>query len=120
MKRFRIFDLLFIIFLILASLSPLIFVNSDNRHKRLKIIIENSDFYFPLTETKIINLRKYGKNMLVQIGNNQAHILESDCRNKICIRAGWIKNCGESAVCLPNKVAIQIDCEKNYIDAYSR
>lgn len=35
-------------------------------------------------------------------------IVDADCPDKICIKEGFISNPGETAVCLPHKVMIEI------------
>ncbi|MBI4712834.1 MAG: NusG domain II-containing protein [Planctomycetes bacterium] len=36
------------------------------------------------------------------------HILHSDCPAQVCVHTGWIKNIGETIICLPNKVLLEI------------
>ncbi len=45
----------------------------------------------------------------VKIENGKAYMLDSDCKNKICINTGKISNSGESVICLPNKVIIEVE-----------
>ncbi|UOD34247.1 NusG domain II-containing protein [Deferribacteraceae bacterium V6Fe1] len=71
-------------------------------------------------ENKIIDLREYGKNVILEITDGKARFVESDCKDKICIKTGYIEMCGEVAVCLPNKVAIEIKCVENEFDAISQ
>ena len=39
--------------------------------------------------------------------------IESDCPGKECIHAGWLKNPGSSAACLPNHVSVTIEGTAN-------
>lgn len=45
---------------------------------------------------------------VVEIGPEGARILESPCRDKICIRPAPINNPGQTVVCLPNRVSVEI------------
>lgn len=45
----------------------------------------------------------------VKIKDGKAYMKSSSCKNKICINTGKISNSGESVVCLPNKVIIEIE-----------
>ncbi len=45
----------------------------------------------------------------VKIKDGKAYMESSSCKNKICINTGKISNSGESVVCLPNKVIIEIE-----------
>ncbi len=40
-------------------------------------------------------------------------ILEADCPDKVCIKDGMIIKPGQSLVCLPNKVVVEIKGVKN-------
>ncbi|MBC8183577.1 NusG domain II-containing protein [candidate division KSB1 bacterium] len=48
----------------------------------------------------------------IQIKDNKVCVTHSDCPEKICVRTGWISNVGQIIVCVPNKVVIKIDGEK--------
>ncbi len=44
---------------------------------------------------------------------NRICFLESDCPDKICVKTGWLSHSGEIAVCLPNKIIIKLEQDKN-------
>ena len=72
-------------------------------------------------ENKVIDLKKeYGKNVVIKTKKGKAKIIESDCPLKICVKSGWISKCGDFAICVPNKVAIFMDCEQKEYDAISK
>ena len=48
-----------------------------------------------------------GSNTLV-IQNGQASITEADCPDKLCVNQGEIHRSGETIVCLPHRVVIEI------------
>lgn len=48
-----------------------------------------------------------GKNKLV-IENGCAFVNEADCPDRICVKQGRIDETGESIICLPHKVIIEI------------
>ena len=58
---------------------------------------------------------KYGYN-IIEIKDQSIGIIDADCRDKICIKSGFISNPGQISVCLPHKLMIEIksnDTEKN-------
>lgn len=65
----------------------------------------------PLSENKgeeIIKLEtKYGTN-IIKINNNKIGIIEADCPDQVCMNPEYIEKPGESLVCLPHKVMIEI------------
>lgn len=51
-----------------------------------------------------------GTNILV-IKDGEAYISEASCPDKLCMNMGKIKKGGQSIICLPNKVVIEIESE---------
>lgn len=57
----------------------------------------------------------------VEIRDGRARISDSDCRHRRCVRMGWVKQPGEIAVCLPNRVVVEIADEHGEgVDAITR
>jgi hypothetical protein len=46
--------------------------------------------------------------MLIQIKEGRIRVKESDCPRQICVNTGWIQYPGESVVCVPYKVLIEV------------
>jgi hypothetical protein len=44
----------------------------------------------------------------IAVRNGAVGFISSDCPDKICIHAGFLSIPGQIAVCLPNKVAVQV------------
>lgn len=118
MKSIKPFDIVVILFIFVITIY---FMRTENEAiKKGYIIIDEKKYPLNLDQNGIIDLKIYGKNMKVEVKDKKARISESDCRDKICIHMGYIKDCGDSAICLPNKTAIVIECEKNRYDGISR
>lgn len=49
-----------------------------------------------------------GKNILI-IKDGKVEMKEADCPDKYCVKQGKIKNVGETIVCLPHKVVVEIE-----------
>lgn len=62
-----------------------------------------------------------GVNILV-IEDGKAFLSEADCPDLLCVKQGSISKVGESIICLPHKVVIEItgEGEKTQIDAVSQ
>jgi hypothetical protein len=48
----------------------------------------------------------------IEVYNGRARMLESTCRDKICVGTGWIDAPGKNIVCLPNRVVVTITGER--------
>lgn len=46
--------------------------------------------------------------MHIEVRNGGIRILDSDCPQRICVKAGYIQYSGQTIVCLPNKILIEI------------
>ena len=49
----------------------------------------------------------YGKNVLV-IKNGEAYISEADCPDKICVKHKAVSKSGETIICLPHKLVVEV------------
>ena len=67
---------------------------------------------FPLSKDTTHPIKSdEGENTLV-VENGFAHIESASCPDKICVHHKKIQNVGETIVCLPNKVVVEIREEK--------
>ena len=53
----------------------------------------------------------------IQVRDGRARFVDSPCPNKLCVHTGWLKQGGEVAICLPNKVSLQILASDPRFDA---
>jgi len=47
--------------------------------------------------------------MIVEVKEGRIRVKESDCPRRICLHTGWIQHPGETIVCVPNKIVIEIE-----------
>ena len=47
----------------------------------------------------------------------RVRFVDSPCPNKQCVHTGWLNQGGEVAVCLPNKVSVQVLADDPRFDA---
>lgn len=65
-------------------------------------------------EYKTLNLESEEKNeitvngVLIVYGGGEIYIKESTCRDRVCVNAGHLAKKGQSAVCVPNRVSVEI------------
>jgi len=56
----------------------------------------------PASEAMTVN------GVAIEIDGDRARVVESPCRDKLCVRAGWLERPGDVAVCLPQRVILEI------------
>lgn len=49
----------------------------------------------------------FGYN-LIEIGNEKVRVIDADCPDKLDVKKGWIETTGDTIVCLPNKMVVEI------------
>lgn len=54
-----------------------------------------------------------GGHNLVVVRNQEIGITEADCPDKICVQEGFIARPGESVVCLPHKLMVEVKAANN-------
>ena len=47
--------------------------------------------------------------MVVEVKEGRIRVKESDCPRRICLHTAWIQHPGETIVCVPNKIVIEIE-----------
>lgn len=64
---------------------------------------------YSLSENQTVTIQgaENGKNILT-IQDGKAWMREADCPDLVCVKKGKIYRVGESIICLPNKVVIEI------------
>ena len=73
--------------------------------KNVVIKQDNKVLYeLSLYENKIIEL----EGNTIEIKNGKADVTKATCKNQICVRHKKIENKGESIVCIPNGVIVEI------------
>ena len=117
MKRFVGKNDLIMIGMLLACSAVMVAVLFFTKTKGANVVVSIDSvktYSFPLNEDLEYEIEGYngGKNMLV-IEGGEAFLKDASCPDHLCIHMGKIKNVGQSIICLPNRVVIEIEDEKN-------
>lgn len=75
----------------------------------LKILVDGKEKYTFKTSQNIQKtlIGQYGENT-VKIKDGEVWISDADCKDKICVGHKKISNVGETIVCLPHKLVLEI------------
>lgn len=112
MKKFNLRDIIFLGALILIIAMGFIFLTPRDNGKFVTVtafgnIIEK----YPLESNINTDIKtEHGVNRLV-IENGEAYISYADCKNNICVKTAPITKTGESIVCLPHSLIVEITKE---------
>ncbi len=62
-----------------------------------------------------------GGKMHIEVRDGSLRIADSNCPGQCCVRGGWINKSGQSLVCAPNRVSIELTGgEDSEYDALTR
>lgn len=71
-----------------------------------------------LSQAKYIRLNQ-GIRVVILAEKGRIRFLNSGCRDKICVRSGWLTKNGDKAVCMPSKTVIMIQSGEQPTDSIS-
>lgn len=107
-------DGVIILVLILSSFLPIfIFGQTQTADKEAVLRVDGTEIKrFDLVEVQKTYTFLYededGDTNLLEIEGDRIRIKEADCGDQICVRRGWASKNGETIVCLPHKLVIEI------------
>ncbi|MBR3646479.1 MAG: NusG domain II-containing protein [Lachnospiraceae bacterium] len=109
-KKISIMEL-FIWIGVLAVAFILVYMNMSKDGKYVQIRVDGKVIAtYSLDRNGTYPIVGSGKNVLV-IEKGEAHIEEADCPDKLCIKQGKVRKVGQSLICLPNKVVVEVISE---------
>ncbi|SFB13190.1 NusG domain II-containing protein [Clostridium frigidicarnis] len=56
---------------------------------------------------------------IIEFENGKIRFKESNCKDDVCVKTGWLSRKGEMAVCIPHKTYIKIVGESKELDGVS-
>lgn len=123
MKRVKIFDVFLTVFLFLItiffSIKFFFVTKSDERNLLIETPTENYTYTMPVD--KVLTVIGVRGETIIEIKGNKFRFVESACKNKDCVKNGWVSLPFYPVVCLPNRVSAYIETKKEIeIDGVSR
>ncbi|WP_122646024.1 NusG domain II-containing protein [Enterococcus mediterraneensis] len=116
-SRLKPWDVIIILLLIAASFIPVLIFSNQNSSQT--VAAKEAVLRIDGVEKKTFSLdegEKYtyryenedGDYNVIEVDNGRIRITEADCGDQICVRRGWASENGETIVCLPHKLVIEI------------
>lgn len=118
-SRLRPWDIPIILLLCLLSFLPLVIFGITRQspattESKIAVLRINGDEVkrFSLVEGKKSYTYRYenedGDYNVIEIAGEKVRITEADCGDQVCVRRGWAEKDGDTIVCLPHKLVIEI------------
>ncbi|MGM0395490.1 MAG: NusG domain II-containing protein [Bacillota bacterium] len=111
-------DRILILFIILLSFVSFAYINRhafSQQEKYISVQVNGEEIKKILYDEQLIGHTipvetEYGYS-LIEIGDRRVRLIEADCPDQICVNQGYISRIGETVVCLPNKLVIEVKGE---------
>lgn len=104
------YDIVLIILIIIISSSYILWTVYSHQSSKMGIALVYQDNILlvktPLTKERMFEILN-GK-MQLEIKKGKIKVLSSDCPRKVCVNMNGIQYPGQTIVCMPNKVIIEI------------
>ncbi|MDN6070066.1 MAG: NusG domain II-containing protein [Lactococcus plantarum] len=105
-------DFILIISLMIASFFPLLFfVNRHTTGQVAQLRVNNKLIKeFKLSEDQVFTYvdKLDGDRNKIAVRDGQIAIVDANCADQICVRKGFIGKAGQTIVCLPHRLVIEI------------
>lgn len=120
-------DIFLILFFLIVGLAAFAFMQLQKESgAEVRVSVNNKEYgTYSLNKDQTITIGEDGwKNILV-IKDEKASMTKADCPDKICVNHAAISKTGETIVCLPHKVVVEVVDEngtqnKEQIDIISK
>ena len=109
MKSIRVGD--YVVLVLSVAITALSFFSYGNMTgaPTVHVRVGSQAWVYDVAVDRTLTFSGPAGNTVVEIKDSQVHVASSDCRNKVCIAAGWISRPGQWIICLPNDVFILIE-----------
>lgn len=114
-------DFVAIAIVLLLSTLAFVLVNLGRGEGGTVVITKNGAEYgaYPLGENRIIEIDEDGRNTVV-IEDGSVYMKDADCPDKYCEKQGKISTAGDSIICLPHRLSVEIRSDDAAVDAVAR
>ncbi len=108
-------DILLILIVLIISL--ILFLINTPKHGEIANVYYNNKLVkkIDLSIDKKYTVEGYNGKVVLLVKNNKIRVLKETSPLHICSKQGYISSSGQSIICLPNKIIIEID-SKSKID----
>jgi hypothetical protein len=109
-KKYRMDIILIVILLILALIAAVAVYLTHDKGSTVVVKVDGAVVNeLPLSDDTELVVEGYqgGTNRII-IRNREAFVSEADCPDALCVKTGKISRAGETVVCLPHRVVVEI------------
>ena len=109
MKRIRIGDMVILILSIAIIAASLQTYGNFTGEPEVHVRLGNNEWVYDLSVDTVVTFNGPIGDTVMEIRDGQVRIAGSDCKNKLCVSAGWKSHIDEWIACLPNTIFVTIE-----------
>lgn len=103
-------DILLILFFLIIAVVALGFIRLHGKNgAEVKVSVNNREYgVYSLNKNQKIVIGEDDWKNILEIKNGSANMIKADCPDKVCVNHASISKNGETIVCLPHKVVVEV------------
>lgn len=103
-------DILLILFFLIIALVALAFMKLHGKTgAEIRVSVNNREYgVYSLDKNQKITIGEDDWENILEIKNGSANMIKADCPDKVCVNHAPISKKGETIVCLPHKVVVEV------------
>ena len=117
-------DIMLISTLIIVCVAAFLIINFVVKKDGITAVVKvdgNIVYMLPLDKNASVTVEGYqGGSNTVVIENGTIYMKDADCPDKLCEKTGKISKNGETIVCLPHRVVVEIQGGEGNVDSLVR
>ncbi len=109
-KKEMLHDLILVGAVLAAALAVYALVNVLGRDGQTVVVTVDGTVIAekPITVNDAVEIKDADGYNRVVIDNREVYMESADCPDKVCVKTGRISRAGETIICLPHKVVVEI------------
>lgn len=113
MRHWHLGDIIIVIILFVLSFSPFYFLLNKKAQADDQIIAivkarHHTVKTFNLSQNATWTYRDGNEYNIITVKNHHIRISEANCRDQVCVKEGWKSHDGQTLVCLPHQLIIEL------------
>lgn len=103
-------DIILILFFLIIGLGTLVYIQFHGKSgAEVKVSVNNKEYgVYSLDKDQTITIGEDDWENILVIKDGKVNMTKADCPDKICVNHAAISKKGETIVCLPHKVVVEV------------
>ncbi|MFA5468683.1 MAG: NusG domain II-containing protein [Sphaerochaetaceae bacterium] len=109
MQKVRLGDVIIFLLATLLIVFSFTFYKGLSGRPEVRVRADGGEWVYDLAADTTATFKGPVGETTIEIKEGRVRVVDSDCKNKVCIAAGWISSPGQWIICLPNNVFVRLE-----------